>query len=83
MTADYVFTLLSTSKQKRNYDVLADLDYPQRFGYPVFVILDQDGNRIHTQNSVYLEKEKTYDHKTVAGFLKNWSPAAVDPKSYE
>lgn len=83
MKAYYVFTLLSTSKQKRNYDVLADLGYPQRFGYPVMLILDQEGNLIHTQNSVFLEKEKSYDEKVVAGFLKHWSPAAIDPKNYK
>ncbi len=82
MKADYVFTLLSTSKEKKNLDILADLDYPQRFGFPVMVILDQEGNRIHTQNSVFLEKEKSYNEKVVARFLKQWSPAAVDPKNY-
>ena len=82
MTADYVFTLLNTSKEKKNLDILADLDYPQRFGYPVMLILDQEGNLIHTQNSVFLEKEKSYDEKVLAQFLKHWSPAAINPKSY-
>jgi hypothetical protein len=82
MKADYVFTLLSTSKEKKNLDILAELGYPQRFGYPVMVILDQDGNRIHTQNSVFLEKDKSYDEKVVARFLKHWSPAALDSKNY-
>jgi hypothetical protein len=82
MKADYVFTLLNTSKEKKNMDILAELDYPQRFGYPVMIILDQEGNRIHTQNSVFLEKEKSYDEKVVTQFLKHWSPAAVDPKNY-
>ena len=82
MKADFVFTLLNTSKEKKNLDVLAELDYPQRFGFPVMVILDQKGKRIHTQNSAFLEKEKSYDEKVVAQFLKHWSPAAIDPKSY-
>lgn len=83
MKADYVFTLLNTSKEKKNLDVLAELDYPQRFGFPVMVILDQKGKRIHTQNSAFLEKEKSYDEKVVVQFLKHWSPAAIDPKSYK
>ncbi len=75
---------------KVNYDrenkqekLLAQLGFPQRFGFPVFVILDSKGNRIHTQNSAFLEKDKNYDHDIVLRFLKNWSPAAINPKSYE
>ena len=82
MADNYVYVMLNTGEEKKNLDILATLDYPQRFGYPVMVILDQEGKRIHTQNSVYLEKEKSYDEKTVVNFLKHWSPAAVDPKSY-
>lgn len=83
MNADYVFTLMNYSKGNRNYDVLASLDYPQRFGFPVIVILDSDGKRLHTQNSAYLEKEKSYDEKTVVDFLNAWSPAALDPVNYK
>ncbi|HPE58261.1 MAG TPA: thioredoxin family protein [Bacteroidales bacterium] len=80
--ADYVFVLLNYSRENKNLDILADLDYPQRFGFPVFVILDADGNRIHTQNSAYVEKGEGYDEKKVLDFLKHWSPAAIDPENY-
>jgi len=60
---------------------LAQLEYPQRFGYPVFIILNAKGDRIHTQNSGYLEQDKGYDPKKVVDFLKQWSPAALDPKN--
>jgi hypothetical protein len=83
MKANFVYVLLNTSKEKRNYNILSDLGFPQRFGFPVMVILDKLGNRIHTQNSEFLEKEKTYDEKVVASFLRHWSPAAIDPKSYQ
>jgi hypothetical protein len=47
------------------------LGYPQRFGYPVFVILNGDGERIHTQNSEYLENGKgSYDKNKVQSFLE-------------
>lgn len=62
---------------------MADLGFPQRFGFPVVVILDRNGNRIHTQNTAYLEKEKSYDKKVMMEFLKQWSPVALDPESYE
>lgn len=83
MNANYVFQLLNTSKARKNLDLLAEYKYPQRFGFPVFVILDGDGKLIHTQNSVYLEKDKNYGEKLVNDFLKQWSPKALDPKTYQ
>ncbi|GAB6279950.1 MAG: hypothetical protein STSR0006_19930 [Lentimicrobium sp.] len=58
-------------------------EYPQRFGFPVFVILNQKGERIHTQDSGLLESGENYDDKKVIQFLKNWSPKALDPSLYE
>ncbi len=83
MTANYVFQLLNTSKEKKNLDILAEYQYPQRFGFPVILILDGNGKLIHTQNTVYLEKEKSYDEKLVFNFLKNWRPEAIDPNNYD
>ena len=70
-------------RDNRNEALLSRLEFPQRFGFPVFVVLDSEGNRIHTQNSAFLEKDKSYDKKTVMRFFKNWSPAAVHPDSYK
>ncbi|PIE89555.1 MAG: thioredoxin family protein [Acidobacteria bacterium] len=83
LTDHYVYVLVNTSKENKNNDVLASLDYPQRFGFPVLVILDAAGKRIHTQNTVYLEEGKGYNIKRVADFLKAWSPAALDPEKYK
>ena len=47
----YVMYHVNYSKENFNEEVLASLGYPQRFGFPVFVILDGKGNRIHTQSS--------------------------------
>jgi hypothetical protein len=70
------------SKENKNEKVLEKLGFPQRFGFPVFVILDAKGNRIHTQNSAYLEADGGYNKEKVLGFFKQWSPAALDPKTY-
>ena len=48
-----------------------------RFGYPVFVVLDQEGNVIHIQDSSFLEEGEGYDKEKVMRFFKNWSPDAV------
>ncbi|WP_319500015.1 thioredoxin family protein [uncultured Draconibacterium sp.] len=70
-------------QNNRQEELLAELEFPQRFGFPVFVILDASGKRIHTQNSAFLEKDKGYDKDKIFRFLKNWSPTALDPASYE
>ena len=79
---NYITYHLNYSKENLNEDVLKELDFPQRFGYPVFVILDGNGKRLHTQNSVYLEEGKGYNTKRILNFFKHWSPTAIDPKSY-
>lgn len=80
--ADYVYMLLNYSKENKNLDVLKTLQYPQRFGYPVFVVLDGTGKLLHIQDSGVLELDKNYDPKKVFSFLKGWNVSALDPKNY-
>lgn len=82
LKSDYVFILVNYSKENKNEAVMTDLDYPQRFGFPVLLVLDQEGRRLHTQNTAYLEKDKGYDTDKLIGFLLDWNEKALDPKSY-
>lgn len=80
MKVGYVIYHLNYSKENDNHATFSKLGYPQRFGYPVFIILNGDGQRIHTQNSEYLENGKgSYDKNKVQSFLEMWSPHALDP----
>ncbi len=79
---NYVFVEVNYSKENKNMDILKSLAYPQRFGFPVLVVLDKKGNRIHTQNTVYLEKDKSYDGKRLRQFLSQWSVAALKDDRY-
>lgn len=81
--ANYVVYHLNYSKENKNEKLLAKYGFPQRFGFPVFLVLDTNGKLIHTQNSGYLEEGKGYNVKTVAAFLYDWSPKALDPKQYK
>jgi thioredoxin-related protein len=80
---NFVIVHVNYSEENTNDKLMADLGYPQRFGFPVFAVLDGKGDHIHTQNSEYLEEGKGYSKEKVMEFFKNWSPAALDPKSYE
>ena len=80
---NFVVYHLNYSKENKNESVLASLDFPQRFGFPVFVILDEEGNRIHTQNSAYLEEGKGHSIKKTLQFFNQWSPTALDPNQYK
>ncbi len=52
--ANYIVYHMNYSKENTNAKLLAKYGFPQRFGFPVFLILDGEGNLIHTQNSAYL-----------------------------
>ena len=48
-----------------------------RFGFPVFVVLDEQGNILHIQDSSFLEEGKGYNQEKVLRFFNNWTPKAV------
>jgi thioredoxin-related protein len=80
---NYEFVKVNYDRENKQIELLEKLEFPQRFGFPVFVVLDGKGNRIHTQNSAFLEKDKNYDKKRVMKFFKNWSATAINPNSYK
>jgi len=87
LKADYIYMLANVphEKQKRDYSLFRDYGYPNRFGYPVFVILGGDGKVLHIQDSGLLEhaRDKGYDTTKVVTFLKMWNVKALDPATYE
>lgn len=78
----YVLVHLNYSKENMNLPVLARLGYPQRFGFPVLVVLDGGGTRLHTQDSGLLEDGKGHSPEKVLTFLMNWAPSALDSSKY-
>ena len=84
VNVNYIVYHLNYSKENYNATLLAKYKYPQRFGFPVFLILDSDGELIHTQNSWYLEDgAKSYNRDKVKSFFTEWSPKALDPSQYK
>lgn len=80
---DYIVVHLNYSKENKNLDVLKRHGFPQRFGFPVLLILDSNGNRLHTQDSGLLESGDHHDPEKVFTFLRNWSSHALDPSLYK
>lgn len=89
MKENYVYLLLNVphEKAKRDNTIFQEFQYPNRFGYPVFVILDKSGKRLNTQDSDAFEYPnpniKGYDTTKVIRFLSLWTPKALDPASYQ
>ena len=48
-----------------------------RFGFPVFVVLDEQGNVLHIQDSVFLEEGKGYNLEKTLRLFEKWTPKAV------
>ncbi len=78
MEANFVYIHVNYSKANKNLEAMRFLGNPGRFGYPAFVILNQEGKPIHIQESESLEEGKGYSRKRVEKFLRLWSPAAVE-----
>jgi len=71
--ANYEVVRVNFSKENDNHAFLATLGYPQRFGYPVFLVLDEKGRVLHTQDSWYLEQDKGYNREKVEHMFLMWS----------
>jgi thioredoxin-related protein len=83
VSANFVFEHINFSKENKNEELLKELEFPQRFGFPVFVILDSNGKRIHTQNSGYLEQGEGYSKEKVIEFFNQWSVSALKEENYK
>jgi thioredoxin-related protein len=82
ISADYVFLLVNYSKENKNPEIMEELEYPQRFGFPALVVLDANGRRIHTQDTGFLEEGDGYSENKIKQFLLSWNTAALEPSHY-
>ena len=68
----------TSSEKEQSEALMKRLNNAGRFGYPVFVVLNGDGNVIHIQDSSFLEEGQGYDKEKVLRFFKNWTPKVVN-----
>lgn len=65
------------AQQQQAAALMKRLDNCGRFGFPVFVVLNEEGKVIHIQDSSFLEEGQGYNQEKVLRFFKNWTPKAV------
>lgn len=78
MKENYVYIHVNYSKGNKNLEAMKFLGNPGRFGYPVFVVLNEEGTPIHIQESESLEEGKGYSCKKVEKFLRLWNKKAIE-----
>ncbi len=83
INANFIVYHMNYSKENYNRELLKRFNFPQRFGFPVFIVLDSSGKQLHTQNSAYLEEGQGYNRDKVVEFFQHWAPAAFDEKLYK
>lgn len=83
ITDNYVYIHVNYSKENKNLPIMKQLEFPQRFGFPVLVVLNKKGERIHTQSTGILEEGKSYDTNKIKSFLNNWRSESINPDNYK
>ncbi|MBT0525532.1 thioredoxin family protein [Riemerella anatipestifer] len=72
---NYLYYHLNYSKENENKALFEKYGNPgEKYGYPVFIVLDQTGKVIHIQNSAVLEENKGYSLDKVKAFFNEWKP---------
>ncbi len=70
---NYLYYHLNYSPDNKNEKIFAKYGNPgDKYGYPVFIILDENGKMIHVQSSEVLEEGKGYSVEKVKDFLTKW-----------
>ncbi len=72
---NYLYYHLNYSPENKNEKVFEKYGNPgDKFGYPVFIVLDKNGKMIHVQDSAVLESGKGYSIDKVKDFFNQWVP---------
>lgn len=72
---NYLYYHLNYSPENKNEKVFSQYGNPgEKFGYPVFIVLDKNGKMIHVQQSDVLEEGKGYSLEKTKAFFNLWAP---------
>ena len=68
----YIHVLYAGKDDAPSQELNERLSNAARFGFPVWVILDAQGEIVHIQNTEYLESGFGYDHQRLKECLEDW-----------
>ncbi len=69
----YLYYHLNYSPKNKNAKTFAKYGNPgDKYGYPVFMILDKNGKLLHVQDSSLLEEGSGYNQEKVKLFFEEW-----------
>ena len=70
----YIFLLINFSPSNKNEELLTSLGSPKYAGYPIIMLLNEKGNKIHCQNSDEFKIDtRNYDENRILDSLKSWA----------
>lgn len=72
---NYIYYHLNYSPENKNEAIFEKYNNPgKKYGYPVFLVLDENGKLIHTQDSAVLEDGNGYSLEKVKKFFTEYAP---------
>lgn len=72
---NYLYYHLNWSPENKNEKIFEKYGNPgAKFGYPVFIVLDENGKMIHVQDSSVLEDGPGYSLEKTKAFFNEWKP---------
>jgi len=74
---NFVYIHVNYTRKNANEQLDKRLAGASRFGFPSLVVLNENGDVLHIQDSSFLEEGEGYNQKKVMRFLTNWTPKAV------
>lgn len=75
---NFVYIHVNYPRKGATKELMSRLNNPGRFGFPVMVVLNNEGKVIHLQDSSFLEEGQGYNQKKVLRFFNCWTPKAVE-----
>ncbi|SDE39354.1 thioredoxin family protein [Riemerella columbipharyngis] len=69
---NYLYYHLNYSPENKNEKLFAKFGHPEKFGFPVFIVLGKNGKVVHIQDSSVLEEGKGYSLEKVKAFFTKW-----------
>ena len=72
-SSNYVYVRINFSPQNKNEEILTSLSCPKREGYPIFMIFDKNGKKLHTQNADEFKIDRKFRLSKFINFLNSWT----------